>query len=54
MKFSCRNAVLEQTGAAAVAYIHRQGELVRVVGKTRFATKYLGGVEDKFWVSKAR
>lgn len=54
MKLSCRNVVLEQTGAAAVAWIHRQGRLVRVVGKTRFAMKYLGGAEDKPWVSKAR
>lgn len=55
MKLSCRNTVLEQTGvAAAAAWIHRQGGLVRVVGKTRFVMKYLGGAEDKPWVRKAR
>lgn len=40
--------------AAAVGCIHRQGRLVRVVGKTGFAMKYLGGAEDKPWVSKAK
>lgn len=38
---------------AAVAWIHSQGRLVRAVGKTRSAVKFVGA-QDKLWVSNAR